>query len=157
MDIVADLSSLESDLTAKMTVNAKTETAGQGSFALKIGPWVLRLAVAFIFVSSGLEKFGIGPGQEWVSIFAKIGLGDWFRYFTGVLEVAGGVLLIVPHAAKVGAGLLVLCMAGAIVCHVFILGDPFSSIINLGLIVAILGAAHERKPDAEDMTTLQLR
>ena len=127
------------------------------SSALNIGPWVLRLAVAFIFVSSGLEKFGIGPGQEWIRIFAKIGLGDWFRYFTGALEIAGGVLLMIPLTARAGAGLLLLCMAGAIVCHVFILGDPFSSIINLGLIVAILAAARQRRSEDEKMTTLELR
>ena len=127
------------------------------SYALNIGPWVLRLAVAFIFVSSGLEKFGIGPGQEWIRIFAKIGLGNWFRYFTGALEIAGGVLLMIPFTAKGGAGLLLLCMAGAIVCHVFILGDPFSSIINLGLIVAILAAARQRRSEDEKMTTLELR
>lgn len=127
------------------------------SYALNIGPWVLRLAVAFIFVSSGLEKFGIGPGQEWIRIFAKIGLGNWFRYFTGALEIAGGVLLMIPFTAKGGAGLLLLCMAGAIVCHVFILGDPFSSIINLGLIVAIVAAARQRRSKNEKMTTLELR
>ena len=140
-----------------MTLTGKNKTAEKGSSALNIGPWVLRLAVAFIFVSSGLEKFGIGPGQEWIRIFAKISLGNWFRYFTGGLEVAGGVLLMIPFAAKAGAGLLVLCMAGAIVCHIFILGDPFASIINLGLIVAILAAARQRRSEDEKMTTLELR
>jgi|SRR5581483_1917214 len=140
-----------------MPVIAKDETAEKGSSALKIGPWVLRMAVAFIFVSSGLEKFGFGPGQEWIRIFAKIGLGDWFRYFTGVLEIAGGLLLVMPFATKIGAALLVLCMAGAIVCHLFILGDPFSSIINIGLILAILAAALQPRGDAEEITRLQLR
>ena len=140
-----------------MTATGKNESAKKGSPALKIGPWVLRLAVAFIFASSGLEKFGIGPGEEWVHIFARIELGVWFRYFTGVLEVAGGLLLMIPFGVKIGAGLLVLCMAGAIVCHIFILGDPFSSIINIGLIVAILAAARQPKPEDEEMTTLELR
>jgi putative oxidoreductase len=140
-----------------MTATAKGETAPQGSFSLKIGPWVLRLAVAFIFVSSGLEKFGIGPGEEWIRIFAKIGIGDWFRYLTGALEVAGGLLLMIPFTAKGGAGLLILCMAGAIVCHIFVLSDPFSSIINVGLIVAIVAAARQPKPGDEKMTTLKLR
>ena len=140
-----------------MTASGNNLAAETGSPALKIGPWVLRLAVAFIFVSSGLEKFGVGPGQEWIRIFAKIGLGDWFRYFTGVLEIAGGVLLMIPFAAKAGAWLLVLCMTGAIVCHLFILGDPFSSIINVALIVAILAAARRRRPEDEVMTTLELK
>jgi uncharacterized membrane protein YphA (DoxX/SURF4 family) len=122
-----------------------------------LGIWLIRAAVAFVFISSGLEKFGIGPGQEWVRIFDKIGLGVWFRYFTGVLEVAGGLLLMIPYASKIGAGLLILCMAGAIACHIFVLGDPFSSIINIALVVAILAAARQPKPDEEKMTTLELR
>jgi uncharacterized membrane protein YphA (DoxX/SURF4 family) len=124
--------------------------------ALKIGPWLLRLAVALVFVSSGLEKFGIGPGQEWIRIFAKIGLGNWFRYLTGAMEITGGLLLVIPRAAKVGLWLLVTCMAGAIVCHLFVLGDPFSSIINVALIAAILAAGRQSKPEDEDLTKLEL-
>jgi putative oxidoreductase len=144
-------------MSTEMTVTGKTETAGKARSPLKIGPWVLRLAVAFIFVSSGLEKFSIGPGQEWIRIFAKIGLGDWFRYLTGAMEIAGGLLLVTPFATKAGVALLVTCMAGAIVCHLFVLGDPFSSIINVGLIVAILAAGRRPKPEDEDFTRLELR
>lgn len=140
-----------------MSVSEKNGTAEKERSALKIGPWVLRLAVAFVFVSCGLEKFGIGPGQEWIRIFAKIGLGDWFRYLTGAMEVAGGLLLVIPFATKIGVALLVTCMAGAIVCHLFVLGDPFSSIINIGLIAAILAAGRQFKPEDEDFTKLGLR
>jgi len=129
----------------------------QSRARFSLGIWLIRAAVAIVFISSGLEKFGIGSGEEWVRIFAKIGLGVWFRYFTGVLEVAGGLLLMIPYASKMGAGLLILCMAGAIVCHIFMLGDPFSSIINAGLIVAILAAARQPRTDDEKMTTLELR
>ena len=38
--------------------------------------WLLRIPVAFVFVSSGLEKFSIGPAQVWIRMFAKIGFGD---------------------------------------------------------------------------------
>ncbi|MFL6437790.1 MAG: DoxX family protein [Terriglobales bacterium] len=140
-----------------MTATGKAEAREKQGFARNLGPWVLRLAVAFIFVSSGLEKFGIGPGQEWVRIFAKIGLGDWFRYLTGVMEITGGLLLVVPRATKVGVVLLVTCMAGAIVCHLFVLGDPLSSIINVGLIAAILAAGRQFKTEDEDFTKLELR
>jgi hypothetical protein len=128
MDIVAERSrdvsllSIDRDCIEKMTVTGNTEATEKQRFGLKIGPWLLRLAVALIFVSSGMEKFGIGPGQEWIRIFAKIGLGDWFRYLTGALEIAGGLLLVIPRATKVGVWLLVTCMTGAIVCHLFVLG-----------------------------------
>ena len=140
-----------------MTVTGKSESAEKARSPRKIGLWVLRLAVAFIFVSTGFEKFSIGPGQEWIRIFAKIGLGDWFRYLTGAMEITGGLLLVIPFATKIGVVLLVTCMAGAIICHVFVLGDPFSSIINVGLIVAILAAGRQFKHEDEDFTKLELR
>jgi len=49
--------------------------------------WVIRFSVALIFVSFGLDKFDSRPGSEWVLIFTRIGLGQWFRVFTGVVEV----------------------------------------------------------------------
>ena len=123
---------------------------------LKITHWVLRGAVAFVFVSSGLEKFSIGPGAEWIKMFASIGWGDWFRYLTGGLEVAGGILLMVPPLVTLGAGILIACMGGAILAHVFKLGDPFSSIINVLLIVAIVAAARKPTAESEEMTRLEL-
>ena len=138
-----------------MAENVKTR--GRAKPRLEITQWIIRAAVAFVFVSSGLEKFSIGPAQEWIRIFARIGLGDWFRYLTGAMEIAGGVLLVIPSTTRVGVALLVTCMLGAIVCHVFVLGDPFSSIINLGLIVAILAAGRQPRSDDEELTSLELR
>lgn len=123
----------------------------------KLIDWIIRVAVAFVFISSGLEKFSIGPGAEWIRTFVKIGFGDRFRYFTGALEVLGGLLLVVPITTRIGAALLVAVMAGAIFFHIFVLGDPFSSIINLGLIVGILVAARRRKLEDENLTALELR
>ena len=112
--------------------------------------------MAFIFVSTGLDKFSIGPGEEWIRIFPKIGLGDWFRHVTGAMEIAGGLLLLIPFATATGVWLLVACMLGAILCHLFVLGDPFSSIINR-LILAILAAGRQPKPADEGLTTINLR
>ena len=36
-------------------------------------------------------------GTEWVGLFRQIGLGQWFRYFTGAVEILGGVLVLVPR------------------------------------------------------------
>jgi uncharacterized membrane protein YphA (DoxX/SURF4 family) len=123
---------------------------------LKLTDWVVRAAVAFVFVSSGLEKFSIGPGAEWIKMFARIGWGDWFRYLTGGLEIAGGILLMLPSLSTAGAALLAACMVGAVFFHIFVLGDPFSSIINILLIVAIVFAARKPKTDADEINSLRL-
>jgi hypothetical protein len=35
-------------------------------------------------------------------MFDKIGLGQWFRYVTGSLEVVGALLLLVPRTSAIG-------------------------------------------------------
>jgi hypothetical protein len=52
--------------------------------------------------------------------------------------------LRIPFVRSIGVVLLVAYMFGAIVCHFVFLGDPFSSIMNLGLILAIFAAGRQR-------------
>ena len=62
--------------------------------------WVPRVALAIVFVAVGALKFA--AHSVYVRIFDAIGLGQWFRCLTGVMEVGGGVLLLIPAAAPVG-------------------------------------------------------
>ena len=110
----------------------------------EITDWILRIGVGVFFFAVGAEKFSShGAGAMWVKIFDQIGWGQWFRYATGVVELLGAILMLVPHrlVTLAGAGLLICSMFGAILAHVFVLGDPFASIIPLVLIVVIAGAA----------------
>ena len=118
--------------------------------------WVLRIGVALFFFAVGIEKFSHNPKSEWMTIFARVGWGDWFRYFTGVVETLGGVLMLVPKTTLVGTGLLASAMLGAILAHLLVLGDPFSSAIPLVLLVLIvvIGWKLSRKP--EEFTHLKL-
>ena len=72
--------------------------------------WLLRGAIAAAFVMFGAEKF---TDPQWVKLFQQIGFGQWFRVFTGVVEIVGGLLVLVPRAATVGLGLLACTMASA--------------------------------------------
>jgi len=93
-----------------------------------LGDWVVRGAIAAVFVLFGAEKFPSGPGSEWVSMFQQIGLGQWFRYFTGVIEIVGGVLVLIPWTVTLGLVLLAATMLGAVVIVAFVLGSPFASV-----------------------------
>jgi putative oxidoreductase len=57
-----------------------------------------------------------------VEMFDKVGLGQWFRYFTGLLEVAGGIGLLMLRHAFYPTVLLAMVMVGAIIAHVNALG-----------------------------------
>ncbi len=39
-----------------------------------------------------------------VAEFNRVGLGQWFRYFTAFVEIAGGILLLWPGSQMVRAG-----------------------------------------------------
>ena len=57
-----------------------------------------------------------------VALFDAIGIGQWFRYVTGLIEVGSAIALLVPSIAVFGALALVATMVGAIVTHLFIVG-----------------------------------
>jgi putative oxidoreductase len=101
-----------------------------------LAAWLPRVAVALVFLSVGFEKFGAhGP---WIRIFAHIGIGDWFRYLTGTLQVGGALLLFVPPLVRVGAIVLACTMVGAIVTNIFILNTGLAAIIPSALLAAIV-------------------
>jgi hypothetical protein len=79
-----------------------------------------------------------------VELFAKVGLGQWFRYFTGVLEVAAGIGLLISRYAFHAAVLLAIVMAGAFIAHVTVVGGSPAAAIVLFVLTGII--AYLRKP-----------
>ena len=94
-------------------------SAGRGR-ALSIALWVSQILLALIFVMAGASKvFG---EQANVEMFATIGIGQWFRYVVGVLEIVGAVGVLIPRLAGLAALGLVCLMVGAAITNVFVLG-----------------------------------
>jgi uncharacterized membrane protein YphA (DoxX/SURF4 family) len=113
------------------------EEVSSGESRTRIADWVLRGAVALVFVLFGLEKFPSAPGTPWVKLFQKIGFGEWFRYFTGVVELLGGVLVLIPSTARTGLALLAATMAVAALVLDFVVGRPADSIISTGFFIGL--------------------
>jgi putative oxidoreductase len=83
-----------------------------------------------MFLMVGFLKLSGNP--QLVGLFQAIGLGQWFRYLTGTLEVAGAVLLLIPHLSGLGALMLFGVMIGAVMTHLFIVGgSPLMAIVLL--------------------------
>src|SRR5882724_12748625 len=92
--------------------------------------WVLQIAAAGMFLMVGFLK--LSGDAQLVGLFEAIGLGQWFRYLTGTLEVGGAFLLLIPRTSGLGALMLAGVMTGAVVTHVFIVGgSPLPAIILL--------------------------
>ena len=53
--------------------------------------WVLQILAAAMFLFAGGSK--LTGQQAMVDTFGQIGLGQWFRYLTGIIEVGSAVLL----------------------------------------------------------------
>jgi uncharacterized membrane protein YphA (DoxX/SURF4 family) len=98
--------------------------------ALRIGSWVVQIAAALLFLMAGSSKLRGAP--EMVGLFQAIGIGQWFRYVTGGLEVVGAVLLVVPSLVAFGGALLVAVMVGAVATHAFVVGgNPTMALVLL--------------------------
>ena len=98
--------------------------------------WILQVAAAGMFLMSGMLKLAGVPMM--VQLFDAIGVGQWFRYLTGALEVGSAVLLLIPSLAVFGAVPLALTMVGAVITHLFIVGgSPAIPIALLGATLAI--------------------
>ena len=73
-----------------------------------------------------------------VSLFDALGVGQWFRYVTGVIEIASGIALLVPRLAVFGAMLLIPTMIGAIIANVFMHASPVTPLLLLVVAAAIV-------------------
>jgi uncharacterized membrane protein YphA (DoxX/SURF4 family) len=86
---------------------------------VNIALWVLQALLALAFVGAASGKLLGKP--EMVALFEAIGIGQWFRYVTGLMELTGALLIVVPRTKFFGAALLSIVMIGAVLTHLFIL------------------------------------
>ncbi len=105
--------------------------------------WILQIATAAMFLFAGLPKLAGDP--KMVAVFGAVGLGRWFRYLTGSLEVLGAVLLLIPGKSAFGAVILMCVMVGAVFTHLFVIGgNPALPIVLLIASAAIAWGRREQ-------------
>ena len=98
--------------------------------------WGVRILLALAFGAAGISKLAGVP--QMVQVFDAIGFGQWFRYLTGTVEVAGAVLLLVPATGFLGGLLLTATMVGAVATHLVLIGGNPAPAIVLGLLSAFV-------------------
>jgi uncharacterized membrane protein YphA (DoxX/SURF4 family) len=109
-----------------------------------IAIWALRLVLGLVFLYIGTTKL-TGTGHT-VEYFAAIGWGQWFRYLTGVLDIAGVALLFVPKWTCFGAIVLACSVGtGTLISLTVLRGDPTwgsgsSEMVVMPLVLTILAA-----------------
>jgi hypothetical protein len=83
-----------------------------------------------------MDKFS--ERRLWIRVFAEIGVGQWFRYFTGIIECAGAVLLLISRTSVAGAALLACTMVGALLTHIFVIGIGPQTLVVSALFGALI-------------------
>ena len=112
------------------TRGARTTLAPSRGRALNLTLWVLQILLAGMFAMAGFAKVFSDPAM--VEMFATIGVGQWFRYVVGVLELAGAVGVLIPRLSGLAALGLVCVMAGATLTNLFVLGaNPLLPLVLL--------------------------
>ena len=114
-----------------------------GSRPATIALWSLQVLLAVAFLAAGGAKLtGAAPV---VAMYDAIGVGQWFRYVTGVFEVGGAIALLTPPFCALAAPWLMSIMVGAIITHLAILHtSPVGpTVLFLGLGVIAYVRRHE--------------
>jgi hypothetical protein len=112
------------------TNSASLEAPGNGVL------WVVQVLGAILFFLAGLAK--LSEDEQMIQTFAAIGIGQWLRYVTGLIDVASATLLLIPALSGIGALLIVPIMTGATVTHVLIIGGTPALPIGLLIIASIV-------------------
>lgn len=98
--------------------------------------WAVRILLLLAFGAAGSAKLAGVPMM--VATFEQIGVGQWFRYVTGGIEVGAALLLLWTPGAWVAAALLTATMGGATLAHLFLIpGSPIPALV-LGALSALL-------------------
>ena len=86
----------------------------------KIISWVLRIIVAGMMIYAALPK--LTGAAESIAMFSNIPGQEMARYATGVLELVGAALLLIPGMTAWGGIVVAVVMLGALGAHVLYLG-----------------------------------
>jgi len=117
-----------------------TTTVGRPVGAASAAPRALAVARAVLvvaFAGGGLMK--VAGEASMVQMFADIGLGQWWRYVVGTLELAGAIGLLIPARTGLAALGLTALMVGATVTRAAVVGGV--PVIELAFLTAAAAIA----------------
>jgi uncharacterized membrane protein YphA (DoxX/SURF4 family) len=102
-----------------------------------IGAWVIQILLAAAFLAAAGAKLAGVPMM--VAVFGQIGLGQWFRYVTAIVEILGAIALLTPGFAALGGVWLGFTMFVAILTHLFVLhSNPGGAVVLFALCAVLI-------------------
>jgi putative oxidoreductase len=131
------------------TASQTPSTTATRRRALSIALWALQALLALAFAMAGFAKVSGSPAM--VEMFATIGIGQWFRYVVGALEIAGAVGVLIPRLSGLEALGLIGLMAGATLTNMRVLGA--SPLLPIALMLVSALVAWDRWPRTRTLFT----
>ncbi len=113
------------------------ESVSERTFRNSLTDWVLRGGIALLFMLIGLDKIPSSPDAPWVVFYKQAGIGQWFRYFTAIAEVIGGLLVLLPRTVNAGLMILIGVMVGAALTVSALVHRPFDAFVPIACLCAI--------------------
>jgi uncharacterized membrane protein YphA (DoxX/SURF4 family) len=114
-------------------------------FANSLTDWVARGFFFVVFLYFGTTKFKSTPNAPWVVFFQELGFGQWFRYFTGILEIIAAFLVLISETVTAGIALLMCITSGAVLAVILVLHKPSEAFVAFALLCAILALWTRRR------------
>jgi uncharacterized membrane protein YphA (DoxX/SURF4 family) len=101
---------------------------------------VLRILFGLVFLGAGVAKIaGVPIMVQEFDLFSQFGIGQWFRYLVGAIEIVGALLLISPRTVLYGAGLLFCVSVGAFIAQVAVIHQDFIHTIVFAVLIGWVG------------------
>ncbi len=96
----------------------------------------IKAILTLAFVAAGLAK--LSGVEMMVGTFEALGIGQWFRYVTALIEIGAALMLWAPRLTGLGAAILTGTMGVAVLAHIFILGPSAVPATVLGVLAAYI-------------------
>jgi len=112
--------------------------AGASKFRNSNLDWALRAVIFVVFLFFGAGKFTSNADAPWVVLFTRVGFGQWFRYFTGAIEILGAFLVLIPQTVTVGLATLAATLTGAVLVVVIVLHEPTEAFLAFAFLCALI-------------------
>jgi uncharacterized membrane protein YphA (DoxX/SURF4 family) len=121
-----------------MELPMSSTTIPNSSTSLKtILLWALKIGLALLFLAAAGAKIAGAPMM--VAEFGMVGLGQWFRYFTALMEISGAILLLLPGRTAIGAAILAGVCIGAFFAQLLAIHmDIVHTIVLAAIFLAIV-------------------
>lgn len=112
---------------------------------LEIGTLLLRVVLGFTFFMHGLDKFQAGL-ENFAAGLPSMGLPSLLGYIVGIIELVGGMALILGIGTRVFSALMAVIMLGAILfvklSQGFVGGYEFDVVLMIIAMHLVLNGSH---------------